>query len=238
MGFLNQIMLWGALGVAAPILIHLLNRYRFREVDWGAMDLLRRAMVVRSRRVRIEDLILLILRCLAVALLAISMARPTLRAAGAKFFGGESRIGMVIALDGSYSMAHRPGVQSRFDVALQKAREIVRTLQPGDQVSVVLMGQHRAVLRNVSFDAERIEQKLRELSPLPESLNVELCLEQVADLIAEVRTRSRSATSCPTRRTSRGGRSRRGRGSRWTRSPRPGGCTTSPSPPGPPRTSP
>ncbi|HUT01871.1 MAG TPA: BatA domain-containing protein [Phycisphaerae bacterium] len=188
MGFLNQIMLLGALGVAVPILIHLLNRYRYREIDWGAMELLRRAMVVRSRRVRIEDLILLILRCLAVGLLAVSMARPTLSAAGAKFLGGESRVGMVIALDGSYSMAHRPGVHSRFDVALQKAREVIRTLQPGDQVSVVLMGQRpRAILRNVSFDAERIEEKLRDLAVLPERLNLELCMEQVADLIAEVR---------------------------------------------------
>ena len=188
MGFLNQIMLLGTLGVAVPILIHLLNRYRYREVDWAAMELLRRAMVVRSRRVRIEDLLLLILRCLAVALLAISMARPTLNASGARLLGGESRVGMVIALDGSYSMAHRPGVHSRFDVAMQKVREIVKTLQPGDQVSVVLMGQRpRTLLRNVSFDLDRIDRKLRTVGVLPERLNLDLGLEQVARLVADLR---------------------------------------------------
>jgi hypothetical protein len=188
MGFLNEIMLLGLLAVGVPILVHLLNRYRYREIDWGAMELLRKAMVVRSRRIRIEDLILLILRCLAVALLAMAMARPTVGAAGARFFGGESRVGMTIALDASYSMAHRPGVHSRFDSALQKVREVLKTLQPGDQVSVVLMGQRpRAVLRNVSFDENRIEEKLQHLEVLPERLNLELCLEQVADLVAEVR---------------------------------------------------
>jgi len=192
MGFLNQIMLWGTLGVAVPVLIHLLNRYRYREIDWGAMELLRRAMVVRSRRVRIEDLILLLLRCLAVALLAIAMARPTLTATGARFFGGEARVGMVIALDGSYSMSHRPGVQSRFDAAVQKVREVVKTLQPGDQVSLVLMGQRpRVLLRNVSFDEQRIDEKLSTLDVLPERLNLELCLEQVATLVDEVRAPAR-----------------------------------------------
>jgi hypothetical protein len=188
MGFLNQIMLLGLLAVGVPILVHLLNRYRYREIDWGAMELLRKAMVVRSRRIRIEDLILLILRCLAVALLAMAMARPTVGAAGARFFGGESRVGMTIALDASYSMAHRPGVHSRFDAAIEKVHEVLKTLQPGDQVSVVLMGQRpRAVLRNVSYDENRIEEKLKELAVLPERLNLELCLEQVADLVAEVR---------------------------------------------------
>jgi hypothetical protein len=188
MAFLHQIMLLGLLGVSVPILIHLLNRYRYREVDWGAMELLRRAMVLRSRRVRIEDLILLALRCLAVALLAIAMARPTISAAGARFFGGESRVGAVIALDASYSMSHRPGVHSRFDLAVSRAREILQTLQPGDQVSVVLMGQRpRTLLRNVSFDRERIDEQLDKAAALPERLNLELCFEQIADLLAEVR---------------------------------------------------
>ncbi len=188
MAFLNQIMLLGLAGIGVPILIHLLNRYRYREVDWGAMELLRRAMVVRSRRVRIEDLILLILRCLAVALLALAMARPTIGAAGAQFFGGQSRVGVVIALDASYSMGHRPGVHSRMDAAKRKARDILRTLQPGDQASIVLMGQRpRALLRNVSFDAQRLEEKLQQIEPLPERLNLELGLEQAAELIAEVR---------------------------------------------------
>ena len=188
MGFLNEIMLFGLAGVAVPVLIHLLNRYRYREIDWGAMELLRRAMVVRSRRVRIEDLILLILRCLAVALIAMSMARPSISVSGAKFFGGESRVAAVIAVDGSYSMDHRPGVRSRFDAAMQKARQIVRTLQPGDQVSVVLMGQRpRTLLRNVSYDEQRIDEHLAAAAPLPERLNLEPGLEQAAALVAEAR---------------------------------------------------
>jgi hypothetical protein len=188
MGFLNQIMLWGLAGVSVPIIIHLLNRFRHRQVHWGAMELLRRAMVMRSRRVQIEDLILLILRCLAVGLLAMSMARPTVRARGARFFGGESRVAAVIALDASYSMEHKPGMYSRFDAAKQKAREVLRSLEPGDQVSLVLLGQRpRILLRNVTFDPSLLEREIEKASVLPERLNLDLCLRQLAALAGEAR---------------------------------------------------
>ncbi|NQT50474.1 BatA domain-containing protein, partial [bacterium] len=111
--FINPILLWGLAGISLPIVIHLLNRFRHKEVDWAAMALLRRALVVRSRQVRIEDLLILVLRCLAVLLLALAMARPTIRSAGG-LLGKDAQVGVLVALDGSYSMAHRPGVHSRF----------------------------------------------------------------------------------------------------------------------------
>ena len=192
MGFLNQVMLFGTLAIAVPILIHLWNRFRRRRIDWGAMELLRRAMVLRSRRVQIEDLILLLLRCLAVLLLALAMARPTIKASGAKFFGGEARVGVVIALDGSYSMSHRRLETRRFDLAMQRVKQIVSTLQPGDQVSLVLMGQRpRTLLRNVNYDKDRIEQLIKGAKVLPERLNLDLSLERVASLVAEVKAPSR-----------------------------------------------
>ncbi len=192
MGFLNPIMLFGLLGVGVPILIHLLNRFRFREVDWGAMELLRRATVVRSRRVRIEDILVLVLRCLAVLLLALAMSRPTIRSSKASFLGGMSRVGVVIALDGSYSMQHRPGVNSRFSQALQQVRRICRTLQPGDQVTLLLMGQRpRVLLREANYDADRLDSQLKEAQGLAEPLNLDVCLDEAAKLMASVKASSR-----------------------------------------------
>jgi len=72
-------------GVLVPI-IHLLNRFR-RRMHWAAMELLRRALVMRSRRIKLEDFLLLPLRCLAVILLALAMSRPTITVSAAKWFG-------------------------------------------------------------------------------------------------------------------------------------------------------
>ncbi len=68
----------GLVAAAAPILIHLLNRRRFRLVPWAAMDFLRLAMQ-RSRKVlQLRDLLLLIVRVLAVVLFGLALARPFL----------------------------------------------------------------------------------------------------------------------------------------------------------------
>jgi len=78
MTFLNWIMLTGLAAVAIPILIHLLNRSRARVVDWGAMRFLEASLASRSRRILIEEIILLVLRCLIVALAVFALARPFL----------------------------------------------------------------------------------------------------------------------------------------------------------------
>ena len=74
--FWTPIMLAGLAAVAIPILIHLLNRQRATLVDWGAMRFLLDSLTSRKRRILIEEIILLALRCLAMALVALAMARP------------------------------------------------------------------------------------------------------------------------------------------------------------------
>jgi len=188
MGFLNPWLLVGLAGIAVPILVHLLNRFRHRRIDWAAMELLRRALVIRSRRIRLEDLLLLALRCLAVALIALAMARPTLTAAGAKWFGAQEQVGAVIALDGSFSMACRPGVGSRFDRAVQIVRDLKPAMNPGDPVSLLVMGNRpRVLLRNTGYDERRLEKVLKEASPLAEPLNLETSLDMIATLVRETK---------------------------------------------------
>jgi len=72
---LEQLMLWGLVAVAIPILIHLLNRQKATLVDWGAMRFLMESLTSRSRRILVEEIILMALRCLALALLVLAMAR-------------------------------------------------------------------------------------------------------------------------------------------------------------------
>ena len=66
----------GLIATLGPIIIHILNRRRFRVVDWAAMDFLKEAMQ-RSRKVlQIRDLLLLLCRILAVGLFGLVLARP------------------------------------------------------------------------------------------------------------------------------------------------------------------
>src|SRR5947208_9552353 len=74
--FLN---LWGTIlvgvgAVAVPIIIHLLNRRRHQIVVWAAMRFLLNAQKQNTRRMRLEQLILLALRIVILVLLVIGMA--------------------------------------------------------------------------------------------------------------------------------------------------------------------
>ena len=76
--FNHHWMLWGLFALAVPILIHLLNRSRAKVLDWGAMRFLLASLTSQNRRLLIEEIILLALRCLLVALIALAVARPFL----------------------------------------------------------------------------------------------------------------------------------------------------------------
>lgn len=65
----------GAALVSAPILIHLINRMRFRRVKWAAMEFLLKAQKRMKRKLIIEQLLLLLLRCLLVFLAGLLFAR-------------------------------------------------------------------------------------------------------------------------------------------------------------------
>ena len=66
----------GLIAASGPIIIHLLNRRRFKVVEWGAMHFLRQVMQRNRRVLNLRDLILLVLRCLAVAVFGAALARP------------------------------------------------------------------------------------------------------------------------------------------------------------------
>ncbi|NNC87047.1 MAG: VWA domain-containing protein [Akkermansiaceae bacterium] len=175
MSFLNPLLLLAGLGVALPILAHLLNRYQVKRTDWAAMQFLNRSVRIRSRQLRLRDIFLLCLRCLAILLLVSALAQPFMREAEAVPSGvGERRAGVVIGLDASYSMGHGDGAATRFGQALEKIGTIAEGIHPGDPVSLVLLGtKQRVVARNMAFDPARFDELLEVLQPSPESLDLD-----------------------------------------------------------------
>src|SRR6185369_12499441 len=108
--FLNPVMLFGATAVSVPIIIHLLNKRKFDHVQWAAMRFIQASVEQNQRRIELEDIILLILRCLILLFLAFALARPTMqRSTG--WIGGAS-VNAVVVVDNSYSMGASDGVNT------------------------------------------------------------------------------------------------------------------------------
>src|SRR5580765_908105 len=79
----------GLLLMAIPIIIHILNRRRFKTVSWAAMEFLLRAMRKNRRRLKFEQWLLLATRCLVLLLVALALARPLLKQRSALAIGAQ-----------------------------------------------------------------------------------------------------------------------------------------------------
>src|SRR3954470_16183692 len=145
-GFLAWGFFWAGLGlVSIPIIIHLLNRRRYKVVNWAAMDFLLRAMRKNRKRLRFEQWLLLATRCLVLALLGFALARP-LSCADTSMAGVGQRTGLhVFVIDNSYSMAYeadRPNAKTHFDHAKHLVEQMIDGLAPGgESVAVITAGR-------------------------------------------------------------------------------------------------
>src|SRR5216117_1729762 len=104
MSFLAPLFLVGALAVAAPIIFHLIRRTSREKIPFSSLMFLQPTPPRVTRKSRLENILLLILRCAVLCLLALAFARPFLRhplnASGAK--GAATRT--VVLIDTSASM--------------------------------------------------------------------------------------------------------------------------------------
>ena len=126
----------GTAAVAAPIIIHLLNRRRFKKIDWAAMDFLLEAQRLNRRRVKLEELILLLLRCLAMILIGLLIARPSLdiNVSGLLKAGQTER---VIVLDDSLSMATVGQQGSPIDKASEILQKGIKSLSNSNSQDII-----------------------------------------------------------------------------------------------------
>ncbi len=142
----------GAAAMAVPILIHLLNRRRYRRVRWAAMDFLMEAHRRNRRRMRVEELLLLALRCLAMFLVGVMIARWFV-SPGALMatLGTGGQTERIIVLDDSFSMglqvhgqageAAPVGQPTVFGRGRSAVEQLVRTLReesPNDPLTFLL----------------------------------------------------------------------------------------------------
>lgn len=188
--------LWGA-AAAAPILIHLWNRRRFREMRWAAMQYLLAAMRKNSRRIRIEQLLLLAVRTMILLLAAAAWADLSLAwlgSAGMNLVSGV-RTHTLLVIDGSYSMGVEQNGVTRFDQARQLAAELVDAGNQGDGYTLLLMGESpRLIIGEPAFAAGDVKEELNSLRLSHAGANLSATLAEVDRLLAQVRDKNKRLT--------------------------------------------
>lgn len=169
--------LWALPLVAVPVLIHLINMFRHQPVQWAAMEFLLASQKKYRTWVILKQLLLLLLRMAAIALVVLALAQPLLPERLGGFLGGRPTHHVVL-LDDSYSMSDRRGETSAFDQAkeaiLRLGDSMLRAREPQSFTLLRLSrcGRYGGGLRP-DFQKERVDSgfpgRLRELLKPPDS---------------------------------------------------------------------
>ena len=161
-------MLLGGAAVSIPIALHFFYRARHKPLPWAPMRFLKEAIEQTSRRLKFQEWILLALRCLAILLLALALAR--IGRDDASTAGSGQAIDAVFVIDTSYSMAALDGDKTRFERAKAAALAVLDTLPDKSTIQIYSSSDRATPLgpsaRSNRDQAKQIIQSL-ELSSLP-----------------------------------------------------------------------
>ena len=145
--FLSPLLIWGTLLGAIPIIIHLLNRRRFRQVEWSPMHYLKLTIRRNRRRIQIEQLLLLLVRIALPVLLFLLLARPVLNPTGLeKWLVGGGRTSQIVLVDDSLSMGYTIGGPPAFHRAREVAGAVIGAANPQDRCTLVAASAPRTPL--------------------------------------------------------------------------------------------
>lgn len=171
MSFLAPLFTLGVLAVVGPILFHLIRRTTREKTPFSTLMFLEQSPPRITKRSRLENVGLLLLRCLVLALLALAFARPFLeRIMPGPTPGAGRRI--VILVDTSASMRR----EKLWEEAKAKVEDHLRSTHPSDEVAILTFG--RNVRTFFSFEewkktapGERVGKAILALAALSPSWN-------------------------------------------------------------------
>lgn len=195
MTFLAPLFLLGALAVIGPIVFHLIRRTTREVTPFSTLMFLTPSPPRITKRSRLENLWLLLLRCLILALLALAFGRPFFRESSQLPIppAGEGRR-IVLLLDTSASMRR----EKLWDEARAKAEQRLRDAKPADEFAIVAFD--RTPREVLSFEdwrkaapGERIAlalQRLAMISPGFASTQLDTALIRAAELLDQPEQRA------------------------------------------------
>jgi hypothetical protein len=167
--FLSPWFIAGLLAVTLPIVFHMIRRTPHGRMPFSTLMFLNPSPPRMTRRSRLDNWLLLLLRALALCLLALAFARPFFRTeAAAEFAAGEGRR-IAVLIDTSAGM-HRGTL---WPDALARARQVIGEVRPDDRLGVFTFDRRTRTV--IDFDEwsqlehatrrDLAQQRLKELQP-------------------------------------------------------------------------
>ena len=181
MTFLHVAMLGGAALVAVPIVLHLIMRQQPRIAEFPALRFIKLREQSNRRRLQLRHLLLLLLRCAVILLLALALARPSMKASGI-LADQEAPAAVAMVIDNSPRMDYRHQNKTRLDQAKETALWLLPQL-PAESDVAVLDGQTRDAVFGIDPAAAR--RRIARLTTAASGQPLAALLEEGLRLVTE-----------------------------------------------------
>ncbi|HWU90830.1 MAG TPA: BatA domain-containing protein, partial [Kofleriaceae bacterium] len=184
MGFLAPLMLIGVIALAVPIAIHLIGRRRARVVKFAALDFLLETKRRTARRFRLRERLLLIVRAIACAAVAVALAKPYTSCArkGPRVTRGPQAA--VLVIDDSFASGYLLDGKPWLRRATNEARRILTQLGPEAEIAIVRAAEAADHPSELTRDHLRLRDQLLALEPSARPADTTRALTRAAQLLA------------------------------------------------------
>jgi hypothetical protein len=183
MSFLTPLFFLGMAALAAPILVHLVRRTRARKVQFPALVFVRQVPQRTIRRRTLQNVLLLLLRCLAILLIVIAFARPFFTT-GSSAKSTSAAGATAILIDNSLSMRR----ENFFAEAQRRAEAAIDDARSDEQIALLSFDKRYALANRFTTDKNHLRTAVRTLNAGWDGTDYEQALRGAESLLSEVET--------------------------------------------------
>jgi 5S rRNA maturation endonuclease (ribonuclease M5) len=193
LNFLSPIYLLGLLGIAIPVLIHLMTRRQKKHIRFSAVYLLLQSQKRSVKKSTPNRLLLLLIRCLGILLLSLALAHPIFSFGGQEDFLPEAPSATVFILDDSYSMGMRSDNRTIYAKAVERLLQPIGSIPSGtkDVFSIVLASASTRVLQTWTSDPSLAKKLLTTSKPSFQTTSIGKAVGRAVQLLEKAQQKEK-----------------------------------------------
>ena len=179
MTFINPAVLFGLIAASLPILLHILNLRKLKTIEFSSLQFLKEMQKNKIRRLKLKQIILLIIRTLLIVSIVLAFARPTIDGsiAGFESFAKSSS---VILFDNSFSLDFSDENGNRFNQAKKIVNEIIDQMKEGEEATIIELANINdfkiyEFSRNIDYLKEQLSKSQISYQPADLDKGLQLC---------------------------------------------------------------
>ena len=184
LNFSSPFFLFGLMGMSIPILIHLLTRRQQKHVRFSAVYLLSKSQKRSTKKSNPNRLLLLLLRCMGIALLSLALAGPFFSFGDSEAFRSNAPSSYVFIVDDSYSMRSRIKEKTLFESAIQFLSNLLTKIPEGSEFSLVLASHPARTDQDWIAQKNSFEKLIHGLQPSYKTTDIGHAIEKATHLLS------------------------------------------------------